>query len=76
MESLENRALALAKNSFYPTVNSSRGRILFPEKAVFSYPDFDPCKNVQILIRVDIPALIHMAETTFTFSFTENDING
>ena len=69
MLSIEDRALKLAKQDFH-----SKG-MLFTKEAKFTYPDFDPCRCEQIIIRVDIPALIGMRETVFTRCYTEKEIN-
>jgi hypothetical protein len=72
---LQQKALRLARSRFYPTIGSYQNRILFLEKASFEYPDFDPCRAKQVLIKVTIPAFINMQNKTFTYTFSEDDIN-
>jgi len=72
---LEKTVLKLAKYSFFPTQSSTKGRFLFTEEAKFSYPEFNPFRAVQTFVRVEIPALIGLENKTFTFNFSEGDIN-
>jgi len=44
----------------------NKGAMLFPEEAIVTFPAFDPCKAVQVVARVDIPAIINMGTRILT----------
>jgi hypothetical protein len=48
-------------------------RILFPEEATVSYPDFNPFKAVQVVAIVHIPGIINMKEHLFQYHIMDNE---
>lgn len=51
----------------------SKKNIIFPEKAKVTFPDFDPCRAVNIIAIVSIPAIINMKETVLTHIIKDGD---
>jgi len=47
--------------------------MLFSEEAAVIFPAFDPCKAVQVVARVDMPAMINMTERVLTHCIMDGD---
>ena len=50
-----------------------RAVILYPEKAIVTYPEFNPFRAVQTIARVEVPAILHCRQFTAVHHVTEED---
>ena len=51
----------------------TNSNILYPELATVSIREFDPCKAVQVIATVSMPAIINMKEVILSYSICEGD---
>jgi len=49
------------------------GRILYPEQASVQFPEFDPCRAVQPIAVVQMPAIINCKEVILSHSICDGD---
>ena len=63
-------------NEFISTAKSnlqSKYNILYPELASVSLREFDPCKAVQVIATVSMPAIINAKEIILSHSICDGD---
>jgi len=57
----------------YLMLNSKRAILAPKSEAVVTFPDFDPCRPVQVIARVDWPATVNMRNVTLTHFVMDGD---
>ena len=71
MKKEKNMKSTIIKTAVFNLQNINN--VLFPEEARIKYRNFDPCKAVQVIATVSMPAIINMKQVTLKHHICEGD---